>query len=381
MALGTPTYGAVGGRGNNGTFTLNSAASGATTDVVLAVIAQKPATANGGTITAPSGWTLIGSALAKGGYGTTTGAGVGNVNTFIYRQDSPTTGGSNAIFTAGDNSAALGFQVRIPADGGTISLALTTGEDTSGDSTLVFAGAADPGVKQGDLLLAGAALAASTVSGLLAQTFTQTGATFGSATTGGGITGTGNQVGAWGWSAVVTAGPGTAAPSAKATAAGTTTNARGGAVILRIRETIAGAFNGTLGGVSASAAGAAPIGGTLGATLAPVSATSAAAVPALGESAITLGGVFAAGEAQVLAAAALVQTVGPVTAAGTGVSTIAGSGTGTVGPISLVATATSWVRAPLDRRGVSIGGSRTGRALDATRNAVATGGNRIAFGV
>ena len=357
MALGTPTYGAVGGRGNNGTFTLNSAASGATTDVVLAVIAQKPATANGGTITAPSGWTLIGSALAKGGYGTTTGAGVGNVNTFIYRQDSPTTGGSNAIFTAGDNSAALGFQVRIPAD------------------------AADPGVKQGDLLLAGAALAASTVSGLLAQTFTQTGATFGSATTGGGITGTGNQVGAWGWSAVVTAGPGTAAPSAKATAAGTTTNARGGAVILRIRETIAGAFNGTLGGVSASAAGAAPIGGTLGATLAPVSATSAAAVPALGESAITLGGVFAAGEAQVLAAAALVQTVGPVTAAGTGVSTIAGSGTGTVGPISLVATATSWVRAPLDRRGVSIGGSRTGRALDATRNAVATGGNRIAFGV
>lgn len=380
MALGTPTYGTAAGRGGNGTFTLTSAASGATSDVVLAIIAQKPATANGGTMTPPSGWTLIASALAKGGYGTTTGVGVGNVNTFIYRQDSPSTGGDSATFTAGDNSAALGFQVRLPAGGGAISLASTTAEDSSGDASLTFAGAADPGVKQGDVLLCGAAVA-STTPGITGETFSQTGATFGSATTGSGLTGTNNQVVVRGWSKPVTAGPGTAAPTASATAIGTTTNARGGAVILRIRETISGAFNGTLGGVTTSAAGSAPIGGTLDTTLEPLTATSAAAVPALGESSITLGGVFAEATSAARAAGTLAQSVGPVTAEGAGTSIIAGSATGTVGPVALVATATSWVRAPLDRRGVTVAGSRSGQASGPSRTASAIGGNRIAFGV
>lgn len=380
MALGTPTFGTVAGRGGNGTFVLASAASGATSDVVLAIIAQKPATANGGTITAPSGWTLLSSKLAAGGYGTTTGAGVGNVNLFIYRQDSPSTGGDSATFTAGDNSAALGMQVRLPAGTGQIAIASTTGEDTSGDSSYSFAGAADPGTRQGDVILAGTA-GADWLFTLSAHNFTQTGATFGTRTTSGGQTNVNNDVSVSVWSAPVTAGPGTAAPTASATAGGTITNARGGAVILRIRESITAAFSGTLGGISASAAGSAPASAAVGTELAPLTATSAAAIPALGESAITLGGVFASGEAQALIAAALAQNVGPVTSEAAGASIIASSATGAVGPISLTATATSWVRAPLDRRGVAIDAPRSARPAAGIRSAIAIGGNRIAFGV
>ena len=380
MALGTPTFGAAAGRGGNGTFVLASAASGATSDVVLAIIAQKPATANGGTITAPSGWTLLASKLAAGGYGTTTGAGVGNVNLFIYRQDSPSTGGDSATFTAGDNNVALGMQVRLPAGTGQIAIASTTGEDTSGDSSFSFTGAADPGTRAGDVILAGTA-GADWLFSLLSHGFTQAGATFGTRTSGGGPTSTNNDVSVYGWSAPVTAGPGTAVPTASATAGGTITNARGGAVILRIRETITAAFARTLGGVTASSAGSAPASGAVGATLDPLTTTSAAAIPALGESAITLGGVFASGEAQALIAAALAQNVGPVTSEGTGISVIAGSGTGAVGPVSLVATATAWMRAPLDRRGVAIDAPRSARPAAGIRSAIAIGGNRIAFGV
>lgn len=372
MALGSIYTGAASTRIGSGAMSVAGlAGSGSSTDLQLLIVGQKPATANGGGATTPSGWSLVGSFTGLGGYGGTTGANVGNVNCLIYRKT--TTANASETITLADTSVAWGMQVRIATGGGLLDLAYTTGEDVSGDASLSFAGTANPGIKQGDLVLA-AQVIASAVPGIGSEGMTATGATLGAnlATQTASSSG-GNSIAGTVYGKSVTAGTATVAPTATATASGTTTNARGGALILRIRETIRGAFNGTLGAVTASGAGSAPTTATGLITLEPLTATSAAVVPALGQIAITLGGVFAEATAIAAASAGLAQTVGPVSADGAGTSVVAGAATGSVGPISLTATATSWKRAPLDRRAAAIGGVRTRAAIGGSRSAAAIG--------
>lgn len=72
-------------------------------DVLVMFVGQKPATANAGTVTTPTGWTLQDSLTAAGGYGTTLGADTGNTNLFVYTKDTVT-----GAETGADTLAATG---------------------------------------------------------------------------------------------------------------------------------------------------------------------------------------------------------------------------------------------------------------------------------
>lgn len=240
MALGTPVAGAIG----IGLSGLSAAyPSGIqSSDALILIIGQKPSTANGGTVTTPSGWTLRDERLAQGGYGTTLGADTGNTNLRVYTKDTVTgTESGNLSIALGANNVCWGVIVRIPSGGGTLSFGATGGADaTAGNVSL--AGVADPGFIAGDLALWALCIPTdvTTPAQFSAHAISAAGATFGSATELAEPDSTsGNDIGgmlAW---ALCSAGSSSAAPAFTATAGGTTTNVRGPGVILRIREAAA----------------------------------------------------------------------------------------------------------------------------------------------
>ena len=360
MALGTPSFGSIGSRVGNGSATIASAGGGATTDLVLACIAQKPATANGGGITPPAGWTLVASKLGAGGYGMTTGDDVGNVNVYVYRQDTPTVGGDSFVVTTSDSSVTLGLVGRWPSSIGLFSIATTTAEDTSGDASATYAGSANPGTAADDLLVAVVGMAGAIVT-LSAQNFTQTGATFG-ARTSAGLSSTGNNNVYLGvWSANLATGPGSAAPSATATASGTLTNARGGAVIVRVREVITGQANINLGSITTTLRGKLKAKAAATISLGAFTAGIAANAPVKGATGTSLGAFTLTGRAKLIYDGELVKTLGNFT---------------------LSSTAEATPRAPPERRALVEDGSRvanTGTAGDMSlRTAAPKGESRSA---
>lgn len=98
-AAGAVAYSAV-----SGTSVAPAYPAGITAGQMLVlIIGQKPTTANGGTVATPAGWTLAGSVLAKGGFGSTTGAGVGNTNVFVFTKVAASETGTLTV-TVGDNN-------------------------------------------------------------------------------------------------------------------------------------------------------------------------------------------------------------------------------------------------------------------------------------
>lgn len=259
MALGTPvigtlTYSTAGGGSVSPTYP----ASITSTDALVLFIGQKPATANGGGVTTPTGWTLQGSKTAGGGYGATLGSGTGNSNVYVYTKDTVTGSESGSLaVTLSDNSISWGAIIRVPTGGGTLSFATCSGEDTTAGTPLSVTGGTDPGFISGDLALY-ALVVASTAATLAIGAVTATGATFGSAVSMGiPSSGLGNQARAIIGRASCTAGPSSAAPIFTATVTGTTTNARGPGVLLRIREAVSHASSGVLTGQIGSVSGTA----------------------------------------------------------------------------------------------------------------------------
>lgn len=386
MALGSLYLGTANSRLGNGPITVAGlAGSGNSTDLQLLVVGQKPATANGGGATTPSGWTLVGSFTGKGGYGPTTGVDQGNVNCFVYSKDS-TANASQAV-TVSDSSVVWAVQLRLASDAGVFDLALTTAEDSSGDASLSFSGASNPGIATGDVLLA-IQVVASTAATISSPALAASGVTFGSSL--GSTTSLsvplGNHVSGAICANKATAGSSTAAPTTTATAGGTTTDARGGALLLRIRERVAHAALGkTLGAVTTSAAAKALAAAIAGIVLAPLSTSAAARLPVRGVGSITLGGVIASAQARAVVSGAIGVIVGPVGATGAGQSAITGALAGQVGPANLTGAAVIWVRSPEQRRGIAVAGSRTGLAQmppdGFSRTGLATGGSRAGLGV
>lgn len=382
MALGSLYLGTANSRNGNGNITTAGVAgSGNSTDLQLLIVGQKPATANGGGVTTPTGWTLIASFTGKGGYGTTTGTDQGNVNCYVFKKDVTTN--ASQVVTVSDSSAAWAIQMRLASDAGVFDLAYTSGEDSSGDVSLSFAGAANPGISVDDVVLA-FQVVASTAATISSPAVSATGVTFGSSL--GSTTSLsvllGNHVNGSICGNKAASGAASAAPVSTATAGGTTTDARGGALILRIREAIVhGTVGKTLAALTSSSAAKALAAAIAGITLAPLTSTAAAIAPVHGASAITLGGVIAAARASALASGALGVTLGPVSSSAAGVSSIAGGLARTVGPVSLSGAAVVWARSPVTRRGIAAGGVRTGKAAGGIRTGFAIGGSRVGLGV
>lgn len=247
MALGTPVAGATAYSSNNGTSVSPAYPSGIlATDVVLLFTGQKPSTANGGTATTPSGWTLQEELLAAGGYGGTLGADTGNTNLRVYSWDVPVAGqtGTEAI-TLSQNSVSWAFMVRIPTGGGTFSYGSADGEQTSTPGTSMSIaltnGATATDFQSGDKAIWAMCIPTdvTTPNQFSAQSVTATGATFATATElNEPDSSTGTDIGGYSAYAHVDSGSSTTAPTVAVTVGGTRTNVRGPVVLVRVRETL-----------------------------------------------------------------------------------------------------------------------------------------------
>lgn len=248
MALGTPVAAAAAYNATAGGTTVSPAyPSGIlATDIVLLFVGQKPSTANGGTVTTPSGWTLREELTGAGGYGATLGADTGNTNLRIYSWDTPVAGQSgNLAVTLGVNNISWAFMVRVPTGGGTVSYGSADGSRTTAPTVNVAFGvaltngASATAFETGDTAIWAMCIPTdvTTPGQFSVQSITATGATFGTATElNEPDSGTGNDIGGYSAWAAVTAGSSTTAPTVTVTATGTVTNVRGPIGLVRLRE-------------------------------------------------------------------------------------------------------------------------------------------------
>lgn len=213
-------------------------------DYLVYLVGFKPSNANlanNPNIATPSGWTALGSLQFAGGYGSTLGADTGNVSIFAFGKvavgtESGTVSASSGIYGDVIWGEIIGFGKTLDA----WDVAATTASDTSaGNLSLGFANSS-LGVQPADYLLTGFVMPTNSDDGLKfsGEAYSLTSVTFGTVTEidepndalnndiGGVIFG----------GAVSTGTSSTNTLTASATAGGTTTNVRGGGIIVRLRE-------------------------------------------------------------------------------------------------------------------------------------------------
>jgi hypothetical protein len=248
MALGTPTdggaaYSAAGGGGT--TVTPAYPVSIAAGDCLVLIVGMKPSTANGGTVTTPSGWTLRETLTGAGGYGTTLAADTGNTNLWIFTKN--TVAGNetgNLTVTVATNNVCWGIIVRIPSGAGSFAYGSADGSRTTAPTsgtaftTLLTNGTTAPNFKSGDMAIWAMCIPTDVLNnGFTAPTISSTGTTFGTPVE---LeepdSGNGNDIGGYVAYAAATAGSSTAAPTVGVTATGTVTNVRGPIALIRVRE-------------------------------------------------------------------------------------------------------------------------------------------------
>lgn len=275
------SYGEIGARAYSaasGTTVAPSYPAGITTrSALILLVGQKPTTANGGTVTTPSGWTLLGSITGgndgdTGGYTTTLGADTGNTNLLAYAKDTVTSSESGTLtVTVGGNNVAWAAIIRLQSsDDCTWAFAVGTGKDTSAGNVSIATGSM--AVAAGDHLIAAMVIPTdvTTPSQFSAQALSQTGTTFGTVTEIAEPDSTaGNDIGGFIVEAPVSSGSGSGAVTLTATAGGTTTNVRGPGIVLRARVAsvarelyVAPSANITAGGEATTARLTAPSGKT-----------------------------------------------------------------------------------------------------------------------
>jgi hypothetical protein len=240
MAITYQSAGSVGvsAAGGDNSFNVPYPASIAAGDILVLITGRKPSIHNGGdTADLGAPWQSPAAEVLGGGY-----AAVGNDtgNTGIKAQwkvaDGTETG--NLTVTVSQTSVAWGQIFRLSNATGAWSVAVATGSDTSAGNVSVTFGS-DPGVKAGDYILGGFCIPTdvTTPAQFSAQALSQTGITFGTVTeVNEPDSATGSDVGGFTFRAPVDSGTSSAAPVLTATAGGTTTNVRGPAIFVRIRE-------------------------------------------------------------------------------------------------------------------------------------------------
>lgn len=285
MAFGTPVAGAAAYSASGGTTVAPAYPSGIlATDAVLLFVGQKPSTANGGTVTTPTGWTLREEITGAGGYGATLGADTGNTNLRVYSWNTPVAGqtGTRSV-TLGVNNVSWAFIVRVPTSGGTLSYGSADGQrtttPTSPMSIALTNGASATAFTTGDIAVWAMCIPTdiTTPFQFSAQSITATGAIFATAveinepdTT------LGLDIGGYSAYALVSSGTSSTAPTVAVNLAGTLTNVRGGVALVRIRETVTGSLAATeTGSDTFTSSGKVIVQGSLSATESGVDTLSA----------------------------------------------------------------------------------------------------------
>lgn len=245
QSAGAFAYSASGGTSVSPAYPASIAAG----DLLLLVVGQKPSAANGGSCSTPAGWTPVASLTGAGGYGTTLGADTGNTNLYAFAKVAVGGESGSLAVTVGTNGVCWARIMRVTNPSGVWDVAGASGSDTSAGSVSVGFGA-DPGVTAGDLVIGAMCIPTdvTTPSQFSAQAFSQAGVTWGTVTEiGEADSATGNDIGGFLVHAPVSAGTGSAAPTMTATAGGTTTNVRGPALFVRVREVVQAQLEGNAG--------------------------------------------------------------------------------------------------------------------------------------
>lgn len=130
------------------------------------VVALKPGAVGAGSITTPSGWTLLASHTG-GGYGATLGAGTGNAQVYLFTKQNDNTASGNLAVTivpGGGNGVACANMGRIEKLKGSWKPVVTAvAEATANVPTGIYNPSMD--VAPGDFLLYGFALSSILVTG------------------------------------------------------------------------------------------------------------------------------------------------------------------------------------------------------------------------
>lgn len=250
MALGTPIIGTIQYSALNGTTVACNIPTGVVGDILVLVLGMKPATANGGSVTTPTGWTLRESLTGAGGYGTTLGADTGNTNLYMYTKVAGVGDTGNFTTTIAGNNVTWSAVVRISNGGGTISYQTADGQQstTPTASLSVSLASASISAQIGDRFISAMCIPTdvTTPSQFTNTQTTISGLTVTNAELGEADSSTGNDIGGFIGYSSVTAGTATGNPVFTATLAGTLTNVRGPVATLLVREVGGTTFNETI---------------------------------------------------------------------------------------------------------------------------------------
>jgi hypothetical protein len=358
VALGTPVASAAVFSGVGNLLSPVYPAGITAGDAVVVFVAQKPSAANGGSVTTPAGFTLQGSKLAAGGYGTTTGDDVGNTNLWVFTKDTVngTEGGTTLDVTTSGNSASWCVLVHIPANAGPMTYSVATAEQaTAPTSPLTVLMDSDPGFTAGDMAIWAMSIPTDLDTPALYSNhgITAAGATFGAAVElrEPDTTINRDQGGMLAY-APVSSGTSSGAPTITADLDGTLTNVRGPLVMIRVRELLSlGDLNGTLGDVTSTSTGTVRVTGTASNTLAGATLSAAGGVRATGTASNTLAPLTSTAAGGVRVTGTASNTLGSVTLSATGTATsgIVGSLSATLGTLTSTATGTVRVSGALSK--------------------------------
>lgn len=218
-------------------------ASPAAGDLLVLIAGMHPSSANSGTLTTPSGWTLVMNIGGSdfGGYGSTNGTDTGNCRIWALTKSAAGTESGSLSVTIGSSSAAWGQIHRLSAAAGsTWSVAGGSGGDSSAGNVSITC-SSDPSIAGSDYILGAFSCPTNAFTApFWGDALSATGVTFGTVThVSDAQVSNNNHAGGFTMRAPVNSGTSSAAPVMTANAQGVATNVRGPGIVLRIREVVA----------------------------------------------------------------------------------------------------------------------------------------------
>lgn len=239
QASGSPAYSASSGATS---ISVSLPASIAAGNLLILHVGQKPITANGGAgVSAPAGWTLSGYGTG-GGYGSTLAADTGNTNLWAFTRVADGSETSPITVNLGSDSDVVWAQVtRYANPTGNWDIGNTWGEWTTGGNVAMTFTGSPGGITSGDFLVGAFCIPTdiNTSSNFSSETLAATGATINAASEiSEKVTSIGNDIAGVNFFAAVTSGSSSDFPTFATVSTGTTTNIRGPAVLLRLRDAV-----------------------------------------------------------------------------------------------------------------------------------------------
>ncbi|MEM2889746.1 MAG: hypothetical protein QW358_00140, partial [Candidatus Hadarchaeum sp.] len=150
-------------------------------DLLVVFVGMKPSTANSGSVTTPSGWTLILNSGWMGGYGTTLGADTGNTCLWAFYKIATGSESGTLTISLSTNNVSWAQMYLFRNTTKLWDVAGTWGSDNTSGTAVSVAFVSDPDVKGGDYILGAFCIPTdvTTPNQFSGHSLSQSGVTFG----------------------------------------------------------------------------------------------------------------------------------------------------------------------------------------------------------